>query len=58
MAEEKKCCCAPKKLKVINLGIQTFYEALLSQNVKTTQIQWQPPVKQDAEIEELLDMFL
>lgn len=46
------------KIRVINIGIQTFYEALLQQGVKTTQIQWQPPVKQDEEIENLLDEFL
>lgn len=46
------------KPRVINIGIQTFYNALETQEVKCTQIQWVPPFKQDEEIEELLDMFL
>lgn len=46
------------KIRVINLGIQAFYEALLDQGVQATQIQWQPPARQDEEIERLLDEFL
>ena len=51
-------CQENKKPRVINIGIQNFYSALESQDVKCTQIQWVPPFKQDEEIEELLDMFL
>ncbi|MEA5016294.1 MAG: fdrA domain protein [Candidatus Limiplasma sp.] len=46
------------KPRVVNVGIQTFYEALLSQGVECAQIQWHPPVKQSEEIESLLDKFL
>lgn len=46
------------KIRVINLGIETFYDALVEQGVKAVQIDWRPPVKQDAEIENLLDEFL
>ncbi len=46
------------KIRVINLGIETFYDALVEQGVKAVQIDWRPPVKQDEEIENLLDEFL
>lgn len=46
------------KPRVVNVGIQAFYEALLSQEVECAQIDWRPPVKQGEEIENLLDMFL
>lgn len=46
------------ELRVINVGLQDFYEALLAQGAKAAQIQWQPPIQQDEDIEELLDKFL
>ena len=54
------CCCKKPsdKPSVVNLGIQTFYEALLEQGVECTQIEWTPPAKQDAETESLLDQYL
>jgi hypothetical protein len=45
-------------LRVINIGLQHFYEALVSQKVKATQLEWRPPVKQSAEITAILDQFL
>ena len=45
-------------LRVINIGLQFFYDALLKQDIKVTQLDWRPPVKIDSEIEEMLDMFL
>lgn len=36
-------------LRVINVGLQFFYDALVSQNVKATQLQWRPPFKVSAE---------
>ena len=56
--KETRACAESTKPRVINIGISTFYEALLSQKVKATQLNWQPPVKQSKEMEELLDMFL
>jgi hypothetical protein len=59
MAETKPdtACCAPKP-RIVNLGIQTFYEALLSQGVQAVQIAWTPPARQDAETESLLEGYL
>ncbi len=47
-----------QKPRIVNLGIQTFYEALLAQDVECVQIEWTPPIKQDAEMENLLDQYL
>ncbi len=56
---EKKCCkdkC--KKLKVVNIGLQTFAESLRKQGVKVAQVNWRPPVKLDKEMTDLLDDLL
>ena len=47
-----------QKLRVINIGIETFYDALLIQSVKAVQVDWHPPVKQSEDMAELLDDFL
>lgn len=46
------------KPSVANLGIKIFYDSLVAQDVKCTQIEWTPPFRQSAEIEQLLDEFL
>ena len=51
-------CAENQKPRVINIGISTFYEALVSQKVKAVQLDWRPPVKQSREMEELLVMFM
>ena len=47
-----------KKPAVANLGIMIFYDALVAQGCECTQIEWQPPVKQSQEIEDLLSDLL
>ncbi len=47
-----------EKLKVINVGLQSFYEAVEKQGVKVTQLEWRPPVKLKPEILALLDKLL
>lgn len=42
-------------LRVINIGTKFFYDALVHQDVKTTQIDWRPPVKQSAEVVDALN---
>ena len=54
--EEKKT--EEKALKVINIGLPGFCEAIAAQNVKVTQLDWRPPVRQSQEMQELLDLFL
>ena len=46
------------KLKVINVGLQSFYEAVEKQGVKVAQLEWRPPVKLKPEILALLDNLL
>lgn len=46
------------KLKVVNLGLQTFAESLRKQGVKVAQVNWRPPRKLDKEMESLLDDLL
>lgn len=46
------------KPSVANLGIKIFYDSLVAQDVKCTQIEWAPPFKQSVEIAQLLDEFL
>ena len=45
-------------LKVITVGLQSFYEAVEKQGVKVTQLEWRPPVKLKPEILALLDKLL
>ena len=52
MAEKKEY---KSDLKVINVGLQLFHEALVAQNVKTTQLQWTPPIKQEAAVIDALN---
>ncbi len=47
-----------KKPRVINIGLASFYEALVAQRVKATQLEWRPPVKQSEEINSLLEDLL
>jgi len=47
-----------KTVKVINIGLQPFYDEIIFQGVTALQLNWRPPVKQDEETQELLDMFL
>ncbi len=37
-------------LRVVNVGLKFFYDALVSQNVKATQLQWRPPFKLNADV--------
>ena len=56
--EEKKCACNENKLKVVNIGLTRFYDALVAQDVKSTQLDWRPPFRQSEEIQNLLDMIM
>ena len=47
-----------RKPRIVNLGIQTFYDALVAQGATCVQLDWTPPARQDAEMETLLDQYL
>lgn len=44
-----------KKLRVVNLGISSFYDALTTQDCQAVQIEWHPPRKLDGEMSFLLE---
>ncbi len=44
-----------KKLKVINLGLESFAEDLKRQGVKVVEVDWKPPAKGKKELLNLLD---
>ena len=46
------------ELKVVNLGIDIFYNALKLQDVKVVQVDWKPSQKLDKESEEILSKIL
>ncbi len=48
----------PAKLRVINIGLKNFYDALIRQGAGALQINWRPPVRQSAAIADLLDSYL
>ncbi len=47
-----------KTVKVINIGLQPFYDEIVFQGVPALQLNWRPPVKQSKEVQDMLDMFL
>ena len=47
-----------KDLKMINVGIQKFYNALIAQNVKAVQVNWKPPKERDVKIDSILSKII
>lgn len=45
-------------LKVINIGLDIFYNALQMQNVKAVDVNWRPAPKLDKESDDILDKIL
>lgn len=43
------------ELKVINVGLEIFYEGTAAQGVECVHVKWQPPPKLEKELEEALD---
>ena len=46
------------ELKVINIGLEIFKEALEAQNVRVAQVSWQMPIKLEKEYEDILSKIL
>jgi hypothetical protein len=46
------------ELRVINLGLDIFYNALAAQEVKAIDVDWKPAPKLDKESEDILDKIL
>lgn len=47
-----------EELKVLNIGLESFYLALKDQGVKALHVEWRPPVKLEKEIEDILGKIL
>jgi hypothetical protein len=56
MAEAKKLFNV--ELKVINIGLDIFYNALQMQNIKAVDVNWRPAPKLEKETEDILDKLL
>lgn len=46
------------QLKVVNIGLEVFYEALKDQGVEAVQVSWKPPVKLEKEYQDILSKIL
>lgn len=47
-----------QKPRIVNIGIRTFYDALVQQGATCVQIDWAPPACVDPETDTLLDRYL
>lgn len=47
-----------KQLKVINIGLEVFHQALKDQGVDSVQVSWKPPPKLEKEYEDILSKIL
>ena len=46
------------KLRIVNIGISSFYDALCAQDCEATQIDWHPPVKISEDMARMLDLTM
>jgi len=46
------------ELKVINVGLEIFYNDLVSQRIKAVQVNFTPPAKVEKEYEDILSKIL
>lgn len=46
------------ELKVVNIGLEIFNDALRAQGVNVVQVSWQPPPKLEKEYEDMLAKML
>ena len=46
------------KLRIVNIGISSFYDALCAQECEAVQIDWHPPVKISEEMARMLDITM
>ena len=58
MLVEKILKLLTSELKVINIGLEIFKDALEQQGVSVAQVSWQKPVKLEKEYEDILSKIL
>ena len=47
-----------QELKVINIGLRQFLEALEEQKTPVVHVDWKPPTEEDEEVTKLLESLL
>lgn len=47
-----------EEVKVVNIGIREFVQALDEQEVPVVHVDWRPPTEEDEEIENLLEALM
>jgi hypothetical protein len=47
-----------EEIKVINIGIREFFDALISQEVDVIHVNWKPPAQGDPEMQNILSKLL
>lgn len=58
MLVEKILKLLTSELKVINVGLEIFKDALEQQGVNVAQVSWQKPVKLEKEYEDILSKIM
>ena len=58
MMEKEKDALFKESLKIINIGLEKFFENIEAQSVEVVQVDWEPPAGGDAEMMEILDHLL
>jgi len=57
MQTNKSQLILEKPLRVINLGLETFFESLRSQEVEAVQVAWKPPAEGDKKLADILSQL-
>jgi len=58
MMEKEKDALFKESLKIINIGLEKFFENIEAQSVEVVQVDWEPPAGGDTEMMEILDHLL
>ena len=56
--EEKITQLLSSELKVVNIGLELFKDALEAQHVPVAQVAWEKPIKLEKEYEDILSKIL
>jgi len=56
--QPKQALLQQPEIKVINIGLELFTEALQEQEVKVVHVAWQPPADGDPELMAMLEQLL
>jgi len=56
--EKEKDALFKESLKIINIGLEKFFENIEAQSVEVVQVDWEPPAGGDTEMMEILDHLL